>query len=80
MFVNELVKKIVINELINVGMLIFKVDVFFKYVLFFFYNIIYLVVFIIMSVNFEFSEDVVIEIVSKFIFLKSNVCVSNIMK
>ncbi|EDJ8543638.1 hypothetical protein GFF61_15730 [Salmonella enterica] len=80
MSVNELAKKIVINELTNAGTSTFKADVSLKHVLSSSYNIIHLAVFIILNTNPDLSEEAATEIANKFIFSKSSARVASVMK
>lgn len=80
MSVNELAKKMVVNELTNAGSSTFKGDVLLRHVLSSSFNIVHLAVFIIMSANPELNEESASEIASKFIFSKSNSHVTNVLK
>lgn len=80
MSVNELAKKMVVNELTNVGASTFKGDVMLKHVLSSSFNIIHLVVFMIMKENPEVTEEAATEIASEFVFSKSNNRVANLLK
>lgn len=72
MSVNELAKKMVVNELTNVGSSTLKGDVLLKHVLSSSFNLVHLVVFMIMKENPEVTEEAAAEIASEFVFSKSN--------
>lgn len=80
MSVNELSKKIVVNELTNAGTSTFKADVHLKHALTTSMNLVHYIVFSIMSSNQELSEEQATELANQFIFTKSKVRVESILK
>lgn len=80
MSANELAKKMVVNELTNAGASTYKADILLRHALSSSFNLVHLAVFIIMSANPELTEESATEIASKFIFSRSNLHVSKILR